>query len=223
MHHPRTSRKQSRIEYPRIKQLMPTDPQIAHGHPLRSVLNRHIPIPSHRIPNPSPQPPTRQHPLRGIRPQDARPDRRTHHRLRMIEQKRIRRLPQRDAHRTSHRRPDWREMPARGLTIITITLVVIAVGGQRCRILHNGREISQRGRSRRVPRCRPQRPFPERQQRFSLRHTRSPGHGAQRARIESGVQFSELRGRFVGREQVGKCRRREGCECEGEEVGEGFW
>lgn len=192
---------------------MPTNPQITNRHPLSRILNPHKPIPIHRILNQPPQPPTSQQPLRRIRPHNARPDSRTYHRLGMIEQESIRRLPPRDAHCASDGSPDGREMPTE------LTLIIVVAPHH---LLQPLRELPQRQRSMRFPRSRLQRPLPQRQQRLPLRHARSPGHRAQGARIEGGVQVLEQLWRCVGGEEIGKRGRGEGCDCEGEEVGESF-
>lgn len=197
---------------------MPANPQITHGHPLRRILNAHLPILRYRALNLPPQPPTGQQSLRRIRPHDTRPDRRAHHRLRVVEEKSVRRLPQRDAHRASHRRPDRSEMPA-GPAMIVVVVVVVA--SRRRRPLQHRRELPQRRRGRRRSRARPQRPVPEREQRLPLRHARPPGHGAQRARVERGVPLPEPRGAPVRGQEVGQRGGREGGESQGEEAGEG--
>lgn len=115
----------SRVENPRIQQLVPPNPQITHGHPLSRTLHTHIPIPTHQPLNLPPQPPTSQQPLRRVRAHDARPDRRAHDRLGVVQQERVRGFPQRDAHRARHRRPYGSEVPAELILLLLLLLLLL--------------------------------------------------------------------------------------------------
>lgn len=88
--------------------------------------------------------------------------------------------------------------------------------------LQRRRKLAQRRRGGRVPRPGPQRPLPQREHRLALRHARSPGHGAQGARVERGVPLLEPLGTPVRGEEVGERGGREGRERQREETGESF-